>query len=217
MPSVSRQSKIASSETAREINRDLLLHAVHRNQPVSRADLARLSGLQPSTVSVIIGQLIDEGCLVAGAQGRLPRGRRPTFVMMNDRHVSLAIDLRPSTASVAVVDINGKLISRENVELPRQTRSREEVKQAFAKLATQARALQADAADRIFGGVGVSVSGRVDPRTRQLVFAPNVPWMVEDFRKELEEALGSPVMVENAANACLYAARWFGALGEFQT
>ena len=214
MPSVSRQSKIASSETAREINRDLLLHAVHRNQPVSRADLARLSGLQPSTVSVIIGQLIDEGCLVAGAQGRLPRGRRPTFVMMNDRHVSLAIDLRPSTASVAVVDINGKLISRENVELPRQTRSREEVKQAFAKLATQARALQADAADRIFGGVGVSVSGRVDPRTRQLVFAPNVPWMVEDFRKELEEALGSPVMVENAANACLYAARWVGALGE---
>ena len=70
------RSAVASSETAREINRDILLHAIHLHQPVSRADLARLTGLQPSTVSVIIGQLIDEGWVVAGSMGRLPRGRR---------------------------------------------------------------------------------------------------------------------------------------------
>jgi len=85
---------VASSETAREINRDILLHAIHLHQPVSRADLARLTGLQPSTVSVIIGQLIDEGWVLPGTLGRLPRGRRPTFVTLNDRHVALAIDLR---------------------------------------------------------------------------------------------------------------------------
>jgi len=214
MPSVSRQSKIASSETAREINRDLLLQAIHRHPPVSRADLARLSGLQPSTVSVIVGQLIDEGWVVAGAQGRLPRGRRPTFVMLNDRHVTLAIDLRPSTAALAVIDINGKLLGRQDVELPLQTRSREEARQAFARVAAAARALDPAAEGRIAGGIGISVSGRVDPKTRQLVFAPNVPWVVEDFRKELEEALGSPVQIENAANACLYGARWFGSLGD---
>jgi predicted NBD/HSP70 family sugar kinase len=54
----------------------------------------------------------------------------------------------------------------------------------------------------------------VDPRTRQLVFAPNVPWVVEDFRQELERALEGPIEIENAANACLYAARWFGTLGD---
>ena len=60
---------VASSETAREINRDILLHAIHLHQPVSRADLARLTGLQPSTVSVIIGQLIDEEWVVPGQPG----------------------------------------------------------------------------------------------------------------------------------------------------
>src|SRR5580700_11507246 len=103
---------VASSETAREINRDILLHAIHLHQPVSRADLARLTGLQPSTVSVIIGQLIDEGWVVAGSLGRLPRGRRPTFVTLNDRHVTLAMDLRPGKANLAVVDINGKILGR---------------------------------------------------------------------------------------------------------
>jgi len=214
MPSLSRRSKIASSETAREINRDLLLRAVHRNQPVSRADLARLSGLQPSTVSVIVGQLIDEGWVVAGAQGRLPRGRRPTYVMLNNRHVALTIDLRPGETSLAIVDINGKLVSRQNVTLPRQTHSRDEVRQVLEKVAAAARTLRAEASDFSIDGVGVSVSGRIDPRTRQLVFAPNVPWVVEDFRKELETALDAPVEIENAANACLYAARWFGALGD---
>jgi predicted NBD/HSP70 family sugar kinase len=214
MPSASRQNKIASSETAREINRDLLLHAIHRHQPVSRADLARFSGLQPSTVSVIVSQLIDEGWVVAGAQGRLPRGRRPTFIMLNDRHVMLAIDLRPSTAALALIDINGKLLDRRDVELPLQTRSREEVRQAFARVAAAAHSLDSSTEDRIVGGIGISVSGRVDPKTLQLIFAPNVPWVVEDFRKELEEAFGSPVQIENAANACLYGARWFGSLGD---
>src|SRR5580704_9270087 len=106
---------VASSETAREINRDILLHAIHLHQPVSRADLARLTGLQPSTVSVIIGQLIEEEWVLPGALGRLPRGRRPTFVTLNDRHVALAIDLRPGRANLAVVDINGKLLGREAV------------------------------------------------------------------------------------------------------
>src|SRR5580658_8402825 len=103
--SIQPHRAVASSETARAINRDILLHAIHVHQPVSRADLARLTGLQPSTVSVIIGQLIDEGWVSPGKLGRLPRGRRPTFVTLNDQHVTLAIDLRPENANLAMVDI----------------------------------------------------------------------------------------------------------------
>src|SRR6202167_1695556 len=106
---------VASSETAREINRDIFLHTIHLHQPVSRAALARLTGLQPSTVSVITGQLIDEGWVLPGTLGRLPRGRPPTFVTLNDRHVTLAIDLRPGKANLAVIDINGKILGRETV------------------------------------------------------------------------------------------------------
>ena len=54
-------ARVASSELARDINRDVILEVVRANQPVSRADLARISGLQRSTVSLIIDQLIQEG------------------------------------------------------------------------------------------------------------------------------------------------------------
>ncbi len=205
---------VASSETAREINRDILLHTIHLHQPVSRADLARLTGLQPSTVSVITSQLIEEGWVLPGTLGRLPRGRRPTFVTLNDKHVTLAIDLRPENANLAVVDINGKILSRETVTYSAQSASKAEVRKTIQNIAKSARLLRAGLSDRIFQGVGVSVSGRVDQRTHRLLFSPNVPWTQIDLHSELQKLLDSPIEMENAANACLLAERWFGNFGE---
>lgn len=205
---------VASSETAREINRDIVLHAIHRHQPVSRADLARLTGLQPSTVSVIIGLLIDEGWVVPGMLGRLPRGRRPLFVTLNDKHVTLAIDLRPGNVSLAVIDINGRFLSRETIPIAVQKSSKAEVKQAISKIAKSARELQETFKERQFAGVGVSVSGRVDQKTHQVLFSPNVPWTQVDVYGELQRVLDAPIELENAANACLIAERWFGNYGE---
>jgi predicted NBD/HSP70 family sugar kinase len=202
---------VASSETAREINRDILLHAIHLHQPVSRADLARLTGLQPSTVSVIIGQLIDEGWVLPGTLGRLPRGRRPTFVTLNDRHVALAIDLRPGRANLAVVDINGKLLGRDTVPYEiRAGSTADEARTVIAHIAKAAQALKASFANRVFQGLGVSVSGRVDQKTHRLLFSPNVPWGQIDVHQELQRVLETPIEMENAANACLFSERWFG-------
>ena len=201
---------VASSETAREINRDILLHTIHLHQPVSRADLARLTGLQPSTVSVIISQLIDEGWVLPGTLGRLPRGRRPTFVTLNDRHVTLAIDLRPEHANLAVVDINGKILSRDSVQLAAQNGSKTDLRKAIQNVARTVKSLRAAAADRQFQGVGVSVSGRVDQKTRRLIFSPNVAWAQIDLHAELEKALDTHIEMENAANACVFSERWFG-------
>jgi len=202
---------VASSETAREINRDILLHAIHLHQPVSRADLARLTGLQPSTVSVIIGKLIDEGWVLPGTLGRLPRGRRPTFVTLNDRHVMLAIDLRPGRANLAVVDINGRFLGRDTVPFEINAGSAAgKAKTAIARIAQAAHSLKAAFEDRAFQGLGVSVSGRVDQKTQRLLFSPNVPWGQIDVHEELQRVLETPIEMENAANACLFSERWFG-------
>jgi predicted NBD/HSP70 family sugar kinase len=211
--SIAPRRAVASSETAREINRDILLHTVHLHQPVSRADLARLTGLQPSTVSVIIGQLIDEGWVQPGELGRLPRGRRPTFVTLNDQNVTFAIDLRPGKANLAVVDINGKILGRNVATFEIHEGSTAEARTAVKHIAEAAQALMASHSGRVFHGLGVSVSGRVDQKTRRLLFSPNVPWTQIDLHGELQKIFDTPIEMENAANACLYSERWFGNFG----
>src|SRR5438105_14705538 len=95
-------TQVASSETARDINRGVVLNLIRRRQPISRADLARVSGLQRSTVSLIAEQLIREKWVVHEPIGRLPRGRRPTFPRLTDRRAILVADLLPGPTTVGL-------------------------------------------------------------------------------------------------------------------
>src|SRR5260370_42507152 len=94
--------RVASSETARDINRRIVLNLVRKHQPISRASLARRSGLQRSTVSAITEQLLTERWVIEGATGHLPRGRKPTFLHVNDERAGIiGVDIQPMTTTGA--------------------------------------------------------------------------------------------------------------------
>jgi predicted NBD/HSP70 family sugar kinase len=63
-------------------------------------------------------------------------------------------------------------------------------------------------------GIGVSLPGRVDVATQQLVFAPNLGWRDFDLKTPLEKATGLPVELENAANSCALSEICFGRRAE---
>src|SRR5579872_3971634 len=109
----SKRTQGASSEVVRDINRRLVLNLIRTRHPISRADLARISGMQRSTISLIVEQLIEENWVLEGPTGRLPRGRRPTFLRLNDERVIIGVDVRPSQTTVALADANGRFISQE--------------------------------------------------------------------------------------------------------
>src|SRR5579884_2469665 len=98
---MSGQGQIVSSDVVRDINRRIVLNLIRTKQPISRADLARASGLQRSTISLIIEELIEQTWVVEGATGRLPRGRRPTFLRVNEDRVIIGVDIRPTQTTIA--------------------------------------------------------------------------------------------------------------------
>lgn len=197
-------TQIASLQTARDINRGVVLNLIRRRQPISRADLARVSGLQRSTVSQITEQLIQERWVVHGATGRLPRGRRPTFLKLNDRRAIIVVDLRPATTAIAVCDVNGRFLAHEGIQTPPDATTGAKL------LAQKIQQLMANHPELIFEGIGVSVPGRFDENQQRVVFAPNLKWQHFDLRGPIEKASGLQVELENAANACVLAEVWFG-------
>ena len=199
-------TQVASSETARDINRGVVLNLIRRRQPISRADLARVSGLQRSTVSLITEQLIREKWVVYGPTGRLPRGRRPTFLRLNDRRAILVADVRPTEITIAVADVNGRFLSHAAIPTPSDPRS------ALTELTRRVQHLTELHSDLVFEGIGLTVSGRFDPIKEQIAFAPNLKWRNFDLKGPIERATGMRVELENAANACVLAEVWFGHL-----
>src|SRR6266568_253351 len=177
-------TQVASSQTARDINRGVVLNLIRRRQPISRADLARVSGLQRSTVSLITEQLIRERWVVHGPIGRLPRGRRPRFLRLNDRKAILVADLRPDQTRLGVADVNGNFLSQEMMPTTSDPR-------ATAKgLAKRMLHLMNVHSDLVFEGVGISLPGRVSEKTQHVIFAPNLRWPDFDLKSAIRKDIG---------------------------
>jgi predicted NBD/HSP70 family sugar kinase len=196
--------QLASSETARRINRDIILEHIRVNQPISRAELSRRSGLQRSTVSQIIEQLIREKWVREGTQASSIRGRRPTLIELNGDLIVIAADIHPRQATVAAIDLSGRLHARSIAPLTTDP-------VASTRLITDCmlRVLQLLPGKSI-EGIGISLPGRVDPGTQRLIFAPNLHWPEFDLKGAIESKMNLPVTMENAATACLLAELMFG-------
>lgn len=199
---------VATSETARQINRRISLNLIRRHQPLSRAELARRSGLQRSTVSAIIGQLIDEGWVTEGASAVSARGRRPRFLHLNvERAGILAVDIQPTVTHVAMAGLDARFVMQTSWPTPADPMD-------FVRDLTSAvRTFRATHGEIVCEGMGVSVPGRLDDAGR-LVFAPNMTWAPVDLQQMLETATGLPVVLENAACACALAELWFGRIAD---
>jgi predicted NBD/HSP70 family sugar kinase len=197
--------QVATSETARDINRRIVLNLIRNHQPISRADLARHSGLQRSTVSVITEKLIEEDWVREGASGHVPRGRRPRFLHLNKERVGIiGINVRPASTTIGLADLDANFVAQESLPTARDP------ERFIADLAPRLRNLMKIRPEISYEGIGVSLPGRVDLNSQRLVFAPNLGWEPIDLKTPLEEATGLPVELENAANACALAEFWFG-------
>jgi predicted NBD/HSP70 family sugar kinase len=201
--------QVATSETARDINRRIVLNLIRTHQPISRADLARHSGLQRSTVSVIAEQLIKERWITEGANGHTPRGRRPRFLHLNKERVGIiGINVRPVTTTLALADLDANFLAQDTLSTPADP------KQFLAELVPRVQKLMDARPELTYEGIGVSLPGRVDLATKQLVFAPNLGWSDFDLKTPLEEATQLPVELENAANSCALSEICFGRRAE---
>jgi len=201
--------QVATSETARDINRRIVLNLIRTHQPISRADLARHSGLQRSTVSVIAEQLIRERWITEGANGHTARGRRPTFLHLNKERVGIiGINVRPVTTTLALADLDANFLAQDSLPTPQQP------KQFLAELVPRVRKLMNARPELTCEGIGVSLPGRVNTATQQLVFAPNLGWRDFDLKTPLEKATRLPVELENAANSCALSEICFGRRAE---
>jgi predicted NBD/HSP70 family sugar kinase len=197
--------QVATSETARDINRRIVLNLIRKHQPLSRADLARHSGLQRSTVSAITEQLIADRWVTEGAVADLPRGRKPTFLHLNaDRTGIIGIELRPSATALALARLDTSFIAQTSIP------TEGTASQFIARLSDQVVSLIESHPGVSVEGIGISLPGRVDSQTQKLVFAPNLDWRNLDLKAPLERATGLPVELENAANAVALAEIWFG-------
>jgi predicted NBD/HSP70 family sugar kinase len=187
---------------ARRHHRALILQQLVDNGERSRADLARETSLTRVTISDLVSELIDEGFLIElGTRPGTHMGKPATLVgISEDAPVAISLDLSANgILSGAVVDLDGKILSREQVEF------RDGDISVIAGLAERLR----ESTPRRILGVGVGTPGIVDT-DGTVIIAPNLGWDNVNLAGQLSASLGLPVHAGNDSNVAAVAESAFG-------
>src|ERR1700730_14535465 len=197
--------RAATRGTTREINRRIALNLIRTNQPISRADLARVMGTRGGAVSLLVDELIRDRAIFEGATGEAKRGRKPTFLYIDSRQrCVVAVDIRPTRTFVMVTD----LVARQLASVTSFPTERDP-KRFVRGLVKRVKGLLAEHKDLgICQGVGVVVPGVVESETGLVLLAPNLGWRNLRLRDPIAAALGVPVQIENSGKACALAQLW---------
>ena len=196
---MSRRS--GSLASLREGNRKRVIDALRERGVASRAELARITGLSRSTVSTIVGDLIESGLASereGGADGEAHAGRPPVMVALNSKAgLAVGIDFGHRHLRVAVSDLSHTVLAETWRELDVDHSATEGLDTAAQFVDDVLEEAGVDRGRVI--GVGMGLPAPID---RGSVQASSIlpGWVGVDAAAEASLRLGLPVQVENDAN-----------------
>ncbi|WP_235619073.1 ROK family transcriptional regulator [Embleya scabrispora] len=177
-----------------------LVRLVAKGHGRSRAELARLSGMAPSSVSLRVEELIEAGLLREDGEGASRGGRRPRQLRLHENAgVVVAVDVGTHHVRMAVLDLAGRVLLEH--ELPGEIAEGPErvIERLLDNLRMTLR--QAEVAHLPLLGVGIGMPGPVDPGDAKVVAPSRMPgWNDFPIGRRMSELLGVRVVVENDAN-----------------
>jgi predicted NBD/HSP70 family sugar kinase len=183
--------------------------AILSRGPVSRTDVARLTGLSQSTITKAVKPMLAAGYLIEGREEAQGRGRPANPLSVSaDRHYALGIKLSPHEI-VGVVS-NPRAEALASVRRPLPGRGIEEVVTEIGSVVAELLAHKPEFRERV-EGVGLALGGHVDGRTGTLRYSPLLGWREVPLASALEAATGLYTVVENDVNALAVAEQLFGA------
>jgi len=199
-----RKTQAARLNTIRDINRQIVLNYVREREPISRAEIARETDLQRSTISAIVEALTAEGLVEEVGEGESTGGRRPTLLRLRTKEaIAIGVAITPTCTTVATSDLAGRIVEqKEFLTDPDPDKTLPDVIALVRKfIAKNKGSIEA---------VGVSLPGLVDPSTGNAVYVPYFKWRDIPVSKIISTAVGLPVIIDNDANAVALAELWFG-------
>ncbi|WP_243077106.1 ROK family transcriptional regulator [Microbacterium sp. SS28] len=203
-----RQGAKVLPEHARGHNRSLVLQTLFHQGAMSRADLARETGLTRVTISDLVAELIADGFVAEMGMREASGPGKPAMLVDLDRdgHRIVGLDLSGSDEFIgAVLTLDGDIVARRSAPVAGAQDLVETVVALARDLVAQAHAPVL--------GIGVGTPGVVDDHG-VILTAPNLGWVGFDLESALREALSLPVLVANDANAAVLAEYTFGGAGD---
>ena len=201
---VERSGKATHQET-RAHNERLVLGTIYDRGPISRADVARTTGLTRTTISDVVAGILRDGLAREVGRGPSTGGKAPILLEVTDdaRHL-VGLDLGEKVFRGAIVNLRGEIVRALSV--PVADRDGDE---ALGRVFGLVDRLVA-ATQRPILGIGIGTAGLIDTPEGTVLEAVNLDWHDVPLGRLLRERTGLPVYVVNDSQATALAEHVFG-------
>jgi predicted NBD/HSP70 family sugar kinase len=201
-----RNFRLATRSTPREVNRRIVLNLIREYQPISRAELARRMQVHRGTMTPLVRELVESGVVFEKGTAATARGRRPTLLCVRTRgRLVVAVDVRAIRTVVALADVGGDVIARTAIDTPQSPADLPEL--LASEVSTLLREHAPEGVDGC-QGLGIVLPGMVDRKTGRLIYAPRLGWRDVDLRSAVAQRVGMRCFIESAPIACALARLW---------
>lgn len=203
------RQKTADQALVRELNTSIVMDCIRLYAPLSRAEIAARTGLNRSTISLIVDELIDRGFVVESSQQDRKIGRPGVLLQFNpDGGFAVGVEIGVDFITVILTNFVAEVLWRRKNSI---NPGDEQI--AIIELAES---MISEAVD--YGkerglrplGIGVGMPGLVDVHQGKLVYAPNLRWTDMPIRLMWTQRFNLPVFVENEANCAALGEYFYG-------
>jgi N-acetylglucosamine repressor len=199
-----RSGKATHQET-RAHNERLVLGLIYDRGPISRAEVARTTGLTRTTVSDLVSTLLRNGLTREMGRGPSTGGKAPILLEVTDnaRHL-VGLDLGEKVFRGAIVDLRGEIVESFSVPVE-DPDGQEALERVFALVERLV-----GAATRPILGIGIGTAGLIDTPLGTVLEAVNLDWRDVPLGDLVRDRTGLPVYVVNDSQATALAEHVFG-------
>lgn len=205
----SSRNRTRSHTLVRQGNLSSILHQLRKNAPISRAALAEETGLNKTTVSSLVNELMEHNFVREVGLESSGTGRPAIMLELNpNAGFILSAEVGVDFILVASSNFAPEIIWHHQEAIQPGASQREIMDRVLALVNL---GIQNSCNDcKTLLGIAFGIPGLVDQETGELLFAPNLQWKNIPLRKILKEAFDAPIYIDNEANMAALGEHYFG-------
>ncbi|MDF2922850.1 MAG: family transcriptional regulator [Paenibacillaceae bacterium] len=203
----------ANKSLIKDMNTSTILQIVRTKGPISRAEISKLTGLNPATVSSNTANLMEIGLVRETGIGVSSGGRKPLMIELNpNAYYVIGVDMGTTDVSTGITNLEGRIHCKATLPFG-DCSTPEQILDIIAQSIHEVLSVSGFAAEQILG-IGMGIHGLVDPNKGISLFAPAFQWEDVAVGEFFSARFGLPVSIDNDARAMALGEKWFGKAAE---
>ncbi len=195
----------------KNLNSHIVLNLIRTRGPIYGADLAKITGMRPSTIMNILRNLEKKGLIFKSGTGSssVQGGRKPTlWEICGNYGYIIGLQIELNEVHGVLIDLNSRVLAQGSMPVEGKLTLEDLQSIVFRIIDTLVTPHKISRKNLL--GMGIGISGMVDYKNGVIVQTDLMAKTPVPLKSALEKYFDFPIFVENDANAAVMCEKWYG-------